>query len=349
MKRIVLQSPGRFATQDVAEPRPGPGEALVRVRKVGICGSDIHLFRKGRIGDIVLEGPFVIGHECMGVVGEVGPGVSAGLKGRRVAIEPAVSCGRCSWCRQGDYNVCPDNRFLGLPPRQGALQQCLVHPADLIEPLPDEIGDAAAVMLEPMAIALSAVRLAGVRPGQRVAILGTGVMGTCVLAALGLYRGVRVVCADLMADRLERALRMGAAEVVQPGTGSNRQVAAELLAAIGGYGADVVFECAGAEQTLWNMCEVAAPAACVAVIGSSHDDRVIFSSGTARRKGLTLRIVRRSLHTLRPCIELTAAGVLKPGDLVTHTFPASEIERAFRTVDEYADGVLKALVDMERC
>jgi L-iditol 2-dehydrogenase len=347
MKRILLERPGEFTVAEAEVPAPGPGEALVCIRKVGVCGSDIHLYQKGRIGEIVMEGPFVIGHECMGVVEAVGEGADDALVGRRVAVEPAIPCGECRWCVAGMCNVCPTVMFLGLPPTPGAFQEYLVHPAHLVEPLGDGISDAAGVVLEPLAIALHAVHLAKVRPGQRIAILGTGVLGTCVLSVLGLYRGLRVVCSDLLPDRLERAEQMGAAATVRPGEESDARVAERIREALGGDGADVVFECAGAAQTLWSMCEVGAAAAHVAVIGSSHDDRVIFSSGTSRRKGLTLRFVRRSLHTLGPAVDLVESGALEPERLVTHTFGAGEIGEAFQTVDGYRDGVLKALVDME--
>ncbi len=347
MKRIVLTRPRTLEIDEAPDPDPGPGEALVRMQKVGVCGSDIHLFRDFRIGDTVIDRPFVIGHECMGTITAVGPGVDEGLVGRRVAIEPAISCGECEACRAGLTNACPSVQFLGTPPVQGAFKEFLAHPVELLEPLPECVGDEAAVVLEPMAIALHAVNLVKVRPGQRVAILGTGVVGTCVLALLGLYRGLHVVCADLMEDRLERARRMGAASV--NATGMDDEEAAEATAeAIGGLGAHVVFECAGAAQTCRNMCEVAAPGGHVAVVGITDDDRLEMRHSAARRKGLTLRLVRRSLGTLRPCVELAARGAIRPEELVTHTFAAGEVERAFDVVDRHAEGVLKALIDMRQ-
>jgi L-iditol 2-dehydrogenase len=310
MKRIALIEPRRFEVQDVERPSPGPGEALLRIRKVGVCGSDVHLFQKGRIGDIVIGEPFVIGHECTGVIEEVGEGVSRDRIGKRVAVEPAIPCGRCRWCIEGTCNMCPTVGFLGLPPVHGAFREYISHPAYLLEDLPDEIDDAAAVVLEPLAIAMNAVKLVKVRPGHRIAILGTGVLGTCLLEVLKLYRGLHVVCVDLAADRLERARRMGARETVR--------------------------------------AEVAGPDGHISAIGSSHDDRIIFSSGSARRKGLTIRYVRRSLHTLGPCMELVRRGELDPGALVTNVFPASEITTAFELVESQADGLLKALIDMEQ-
>lgn len=348
MKRIVLQSPRRFGVEEVDAPPPGPNEAMIRIQKVGLCGSDMALYRQFHIGEIELEGPHVIGHECVGLVEEVGHGVDRNLVGARVAVEPAIPCGSCQWCAGGLGNVCPTVQFLGLPPIQGALQECIVHPAHLLERLPQTISDEAAVVLEPMAIALHAVNLAKVRPGQTMVILGTGVLGTCVLALLALYKGIRVVCTDLLPDRLERAREMGAHVTIQADPDADEEVAEQIRSAVRGAGADIVFECAGARQTMWNMCEVAAPAAHLVVIGITEDDRIAFSSGTSRRKGLTLRLVRRSLRTLPQCIDLTRRGLIDPEKLVTHTFSATEVARAFETVDTYADGVLKALVDMEK-
>jgi len=349
MKQVLLEKPQELSVQEVCCPRPGPGEVLLRIRKVGLCGSDMHLYHFGQIGEIGMQKPLILGHECVGEVTEVGEGVSADLVGCRVAVEPAIPCGRCRWCTKGLHNVCPEIQFLGLPPRQGALQEYLVHPAHLLQRLPEGIGDEAGVVLEPMAIALHAVNLMKVKPGQNVVILGTGVLGTCVLALLRLREGLRITCVDLLPERLERARRMSAAATIRPRGDSNLEVAEEIKAVIGGEGADIVFECAGVNQTLWNMCEVAAPAGHIAVIGSSPEqDRVTFSSSAARRKGVTLRFVRRSLNTLPQVIRLTEEGLLQPAALVTHIFAASEVERAFATVSNYADGVLKAVVDMSR-
>lgn len=348
MKRIILKSPRTFAVEEVPVPKPGLGEALVRVKKVGVCGSDIHLYRHGKIGEIKMTGPLVIGHECAGVVDAVGHGVDDGLVGKRVAVEPQIFCGKCRWCVTGNQNLCPTHLFLGLPPKDGAMQEYIAHPAHLLEPLPDSISDDAAVALEPLSIARHAVNLAKIRPGQSVVILGTGVLGTCVLMLLGLYRGLKVVCVDALPKRLERARQMGASETVLARTGEAKRAAGDAVAATGGLGADVVFECAGVEDTLHNMCEVAGPGGHVAIIGSNPEDKVEFSSGTARRKGLTLRFVRRSLNTLGDVMHLTEDGLVRPGDIVTHTFGAHQSREAFDLVDKYGDGVLKAIIDMEK-
>jgi L-iditol 2-dehydrogenase len=218
----------------------------------------------------------------------------------------------------------------------------------LLEPLPNGMTDSAGVMMEPMAIAMHAVNLAKVRPGMDIAVLGTGVLGTCVLQILSLVKGVRVVCVDVLPDRLARAEAMGAHAVVEAIEGEPAEAVAEVLVALDGEYADVVFECSGSEDTLWNMAEIAAPAGHVVVIGTSPEDQVTFCSASARRKGLTVRMVRRSLNTLGPCIQLAERGALDVDGLVTHEFNANEAAEAFQLVDEYADGVLKAVIDMRK-
>lgn len=345
MKRIVLNRPGQFDTQTAEMPHAGAGMALVRIDAVGICGSDMHLYRKGRIGNIQMAAPLVIGHECMGRVEAVGAGVDRDLVGCRVAVEPAMPCGKCRWCQSGLHNVCPETAFLGLPPTPGAMQEYIVHPAHLLERLPDALTDAEGVMMEPLAIALHGIRLVKVKPDQTIVILGTGVIGSCVMSLLGLFDHLRVVGVDLLKDRLARAERMGAGHTVL--FTSREQARQEILDATVGLGADIVFECAGTPETLWLMCEAAAPAGHIAAIGSNPDDQVIFSSGTSRRKGLTIRCVRRSLNTLDECIRLAEAGKIDVKSMVTHTLPASRADYAFGIVGAHGDGVLKAVIDMK--
>ncbi len=346
MKRILLQSPGHFEHTEAEMPTARQGEAIVRIDRVGICGSDMHLFRQGHIGNIEASEPAVIGHECMGVVVSAS-GDHERLVGERVAVEPGIYCGQCAMCNRGLINLCTNMRFLGLPPHPGALQQYIAHPAHLLEPIPSSVSDDDAVMLEPMAVAFHALNLAKGQPGQTIARLAAGVLGSCVLLLMRLCTNLRVIAADILPYRLNIAKSLGAHETVLVENGQRAQAASQIMDACGGHGADVVFECAGASDTLWNMCEVAAPAGHVMIIGTAPDDQILFSSASARRKGLTLRFVRRSLNTLKPCVGLAENGNIALDKLVSHTFSHTKIDEAFRVVDQYADGVLKALIDMQ--
>ena len=345
-KQIVMTSARKFSVEEAGVPRLREGEALVKIKKVGVCGSDIHLYRHDPVGED--SGPLVMGHECMGEVVEVEGSLAKNLVGHRVAIEPSISCGRCEWCFEGHTNLCPHVEFLGIPPTVGGLQDYIVHPVYLLEPLPDTISDGVGVVLEPLAIALHAIRLMKVQPGQTIVILGTGVLGTCVLQLLGLYQGVKVICVDLIQERLERAGTLGVFSTIQGQPGQPEEVVQQVLEKTNQRGADVVFECSGSDETMWEMCEVSKVGGHIAIIGTNPHERISFSSSSSRRKGLTLRFVRRSVNTLSTCLRWVNEGVISPEPLITHTFPASRVSEAFETVDQYQDGVLKALVDMEQ-
>lgn len=336
-----LIAPGRIEPREIPDPADlPPGAALVRIRLAGICGSDMHMFRHGRIGELVGKLPMTIGHEAMGVVEAVADDADDALVGRRVAIEPTLSCGRCEQCLRGDPNLCTDYQFVGLPPHPGVMQQLLIHPAHLCEPLPDSVTDAQAVMLEPLAIALWATDLGRVKPGQSAAVLGTGVLGGLTLMVLKRLGAGPVICSDLLANRLKLAKELGADNIIHAG---QVDAADKISRLTHGRGVDVVFECCGAEQTNEQMVHAATPGGKCVVIGINDDDRLAFTHGIARRKGLDIRLVRRSRLTLRRAIDLVAAG-LPVEKLVTHDFPIAEIATAFRLVDGYEDNVIKAMV-----
>jgi L-iditol 2-dehydrogenase len=339
-----LIQPGRMQAVTLDDPPPPlpPGMALVRVGKAGVCGSDIHMFRHGRIGELVGRLPMTIGHEAMGTVQALADDRDGALLGRRVAIEPTLSCGRCEFCLRGDPNLCTDYQFVGLPPHPGVMQQLLVHPARLLEPLPDEMTDEQAVLLEPLAIALWATDLSKVRPGQSAAVLGTGVLGGLTLMLLAHIGCDPIVCSDLLANRLALAGELGATIVVDAG----RDDAVEAVRqATAGRGVDIVFECCGADQTNEQMVHAAAPGGRCVVIGINDNDRLAFSHGIARRKGLTVSLVRRSRLTLRRAIDLVVRGRLPVERLVTHCLPLAEVQSAFEMVSGYRDGAIKVMVE----
>ena len=348
MKAIALTAPRSFAEIEMEMPRVGPGQVLVRVGLVGICGSDMHLFRHGDIGGIAAPYPWVAGHECMGTVVEVGEGVDPTVLNQRVAVEPHLPCGHCAACERGLINACMNDCFLGVPPRPGALVEHLLLEAQQVEPISDRISDEEGVLLEPLAIALHAVNLIKPQPGETVAIVGTGVLGTCVLVVLKQLLGMEPICVDLVPDRLALASNLGASTVVQAEAGNPQPSTDAIKAATAGVGADRVFECAGVPDTYRVSADAAAPGAHVGLIGIPDGAEMPLPASSTRRKALTIRMIRRSLHTLRPCIEHMEAGRLSCRSLATHTVPASATAEAFALVDGYRDKVLKALIDMRR-
>lgn len=345
MQRAVLRSAGCFEIQDAPTPSPAPGEALVRVTAVGVCGSDLHMFKEGQIGGIRLEdapSPLVPGHEVAGVVEQVGAGVAPSLVGRRVAVEPAIHCGACGWCLSGRPNVCPHHVFLGLPPRDGAMQTYLAHPARLCVPVPEPLGDDETVMLEPLAIAVHALERACFQPGQAALVLGAGPIGLSVLMLLADAGAAPILVSDRLDDRLALARELGATHTLNP---LRDDVVSAVRGLTDGAGAPTVFEAAGDPQTFEQMVECAAPAACVAVLGIPAEDRLAFQHSVARRKGLDIHMVRRSNRTLPRAIEWTLRRKLPLAKLVRHHFPLGRSQEAYRLAADYADGAVKVIVN----
>ena len=348
MKTIVLSAPGRLDVGEADAPGPGPGQVLVQVGQVGICGSDMHIYREGEIGGIRAPCPWTLGHECMGTVTEAGEGANQGLVGRRVAVEPHLPCGHCAACRDGLVNACLNDSFLGLPPTPGALTEYVALAETQVEPIPDHVSDEEGVLLEPLAIALHAINLVKPSTGDTVAIVGTGVLGSCVLVLLQQVFGIRPICVDLLPDRLERAKAFGAGAIITAEDGNPGATTEQIMKQTRGIGASRIFECAGKQETLAVSCDAAAPGAHVGIIGIPDGPHMTFPASSTRRRALTVRLVRRSLRTLAPCIEFMAQRRLAARDLVTHTFAASAATDAFEIVRDYRDGVLKAVIDMRQ-
>lgn len=328
----------------LTEPRPtaGPGEALVELTAVGICGSDVHWYVDGRIGQTLVTEPLTLGHEPAGRVVEVGPGVDRAWIGRRVAIEPAMSCGVCKFCLTGDVNICPDVRFLGTPPIQGAFRELIPHPVSLLVPLPDNMSDDLGALLEPLGIGVHAVDLLRPRLGATILIQGAGPVGLCTLMSVRLSAPAMVIVVEPLAYRREMARALGADLVFSP---DDPNLVKEVQKATGGYGAHYVFEAVGTVPSFRQMVDLAEPGGKIAVIGIEPDDRFEFNDSEARRKGLTIFMVRRSRRTLERAVEITAAGYWKPEALVTHHMGLADLPQGMEMVHAYAENVMKAMVD----
>ena len=344
-QQAVLQAAGRFELVPSAELTPGPGEALLRVLAVGICGSDLHMFKEGCIGGIRIEdgpAPLVPGHEAVGVVEAVGAGVATSLVGQRVAIEPAINCGLCQWCLAGVPNVCPHHHFLGLPPCDGALRNRMLHPARLCVPVPQGISDDQAVMLEPLAIALHALDRVEFIGGQGALVLGCGPVGLSIIMLLAASGCHPIIASEKLDYRLNLARQVGATHGLNP---TRDDVPAQVAKISGGHGMPFVFEAAGDPQTFQQMVDCAAPAGGVAVVGIPAEDRLSFRHSIARRKGLDVLMIRRSNRTLERAMTWAQTGRLPVSRLVSHHWPMSQVQLAFEVAANYADGVVKGIVN----
>jgi L-iditol 2-dehydrogenase len=305
-----------YGTGDIRltdEPRPAatPAQALVQVTAVGICGSDLHWWTEGAIGDAKLAQPLVLGHEGAGVIAD-GP-----RRGERVAIDPAIPCEACRACRDGYRNLCYNIRFAGHGKTDGMMRELMPWPARLLHPLPDQVSDAAGALLEPLGVALHALDLGHVPFGGRVAVVGCGPIGLLLLQLLRTAgTGVRTAVEPL-AHRRQAAASYGADQVTDE--------AADLT----GYGADVAFEVAGNDAAVRLALESVRPGGRVVLAGIPDHDSTTFPASLARRKGLTIAMVRRMNDVYPRAISLAARGAVTLDPLVSRRADLDDVVTAF--------------------
>lgn len=343
MKAARLHGPHDLRLEELPEPcAPGPGEVLLEVTAVGICGSDLHYWEHGSIGDTRLVHPLVPGHEPAGVVLEVGEMVTGVRPGARVAIDPAVPCGYCEWCAAGHPNLCPNVAFFGSPPTDGALRERLVHPAECCFELPDDLTAVDGALCETLGVAIHAVDLSHLHPGQSAAILGCGSVGLMCLQVARCSGAAPIYAVDLIEHRLNVALSLGADHAVD----ASQMSAAEAIAEVtSGRGVDVVFDCATSNETQSQACEIAKIGGRVVLCGIPPHDRFSLSHAVARRKGLTLKFARRMKHVYPRAILLAARGMVELDMLATHRFPLGKVGAAFELAAARRDGVVKAVIE----
>lgn len=321
MKALRLHGAGDLRLSDEPNPIAGPGEAVVRVTAVGICGSDLHWYDESGIGDAVLTRPLVLGHEAAGVI------VDGPRAGQRVALDPQVPCGACETCTAGHGHLCPAVQFLGHSVTDGALRELMAWPLSNLVPLPDAIDDSAGAMLEPLGVALHALRLARVRPGDSVGVLGCGPIGLLLIQLARRAGATTVVATDRLPHRVAVARDLGAIAAVVDG-GAERDV---LRQATRGRGVDAAIEIAGDDDAIQAAIELARPAGTVVLAGIPEGDHSTVTASVARRKGLDLRFSRRMIRTYPHAIALVEAGLVDLDALVSHQFALADFDAAFRT------------------
>ena len=326
MKTLRLYNVHDLRLTEEPMPQPGPGEALVRVTAVGICGSDTHWYTEGGIGGTFLSDPLVLGHEFTAVV------ESGERRGLRVAVDPAIPCKKCARCLEGNPNLCPQIRFAGTHGVDGSLRQYLAWPSDNLYPIPETMSDPEGALLEPMGVAMHAVDLGPVAPGQTVGVYGCGPVGLLIVQLARLSGASRIYATDKIPERLEAARAMGATDVFT----ADGTEAGKVWAASQEEGVDVAYEAAGDNAAVETAVATARFGGRVVIVGITADDRTTFTASTARRKGLTIMISRRMKFTYPRAIRLVSEGKVNVRALVTHCFPLSEYDQAFRVAEARA-------------
>ena len=329
---------------NVPEPTIKKGEdVLLKVEVVGVCGSDVHYYETGRIGSQIVEYPFIVGHECAATVKAVGSAVTRVKVGDGVVVEPAIACNTCDQCKQGRENTCRNLKFLGCPGQTaGCLCEYIVMPEDCCFPIDGKITFEQGVLCEPLAIGVYAVKQACLSEGADIAILGSGPIGLSCLVGARAENVNGCYVTEKIERRVKIAERNGATWVGNP---NKEDIVKEILKRQPA-GMDVVFECAGQQETIDEGIELLRPGGKLMVIGIPRTERVSFPIHKMRRKEITIINVRRQNKCTQVCIDLIASGKIGVDFMITHRFKLERTQDAFDVVAEYRDGVVKALIEL---
>ena len=343
MKAVALTDIRKMALMDQPVPRiQSPTDVLLKLVTVGVCGSDVHYYTTGRIGSQVVQFPFVVGHECAANVAEVGGEVRSVKVGDLVAVDPAMVCHQCDQCRQGRENTCRKLRFLGCPGQSaGCLCEYIVMPEDSLFPVTGRITADQAALCEPLSIGVYSVRQADLPASAAIAILGAGPIGLSVLLAARAEATAAAYVTDKIEDRVKVARSAGAAFAANP---DHEDVVRAILERAPA-GMDVVFECAGEQETVDQAIELLHPGGKLMLVGIPRVERISFIIDRMRRKELTVINVRRQNKCVQAAIDLVASKRIDADFMITHRFPLGRTQEAFELVDGYRDGVVKAMID----
>ena len=322
-------------------PKIGPDDVLIKVQSVGVCGSDLHYYRSGAIGDFKVEFPFVLGHEAAGVVEDVGENVTTLKKGDRVCMEPGVPCMKCEECLSGHYNLCRDVRFWATPPYDGVLSEYVAHPAAFTFKIPDNMSFTEGALVEPLAIGLHACNMGGVKLGQTVAIMGAGCIGLVTLLAAKAYGATRIIVGDVLDKRLDKARELGAIAV----NTKEEDFVAKVMELTDGRGADVCIDCAGFSATVDSCLSCAKPAGVVIIVGLGQDRVDGFNTSIMSTKELTVKSIFRYRNLYPTAINAIADGRIDVESIVSHRFTFDDTINAFATCHRDIRNVVKGVIE----
>jgi len=341
MKVAVMEGIGKMEYTERPIPTPKEDEVLVKLEYVGICGSDMHYYETGAIGDYVVKPPFVLGHEPGGTVVEVGSNVKHLKVGDRVALEPGKTCGHCEFCRQGKYNLCPDVVFFATPPVDGVFQEYAAHEAALCFKLPDNVSTLEGALIEPLAVGFHAANQGGAHAGQTAVVMGAGCIGLVSMMALKAEGVSRVYVVDVMQKRLDKAMELGADSVIN---GKDEDAVEAVRKLTEGAGCDLVIETAGTEITTRQAIHMAKKGANAVLVGYSKTGEMTLPMSLVLDKELTFKTVFRYRHIYPMAIDAVAAGKVDLKGIVTNIFDFDDIQNAMdQSVSDKAN-IVKAVV-----
>lgn len=345
MKVSVMTGIRKVVTEEREIPSIGENDVLIKVMDCGVCGSDIHYYEHGRIGDFVVEKPMILGHECAGEIVETGKNVTNVKVGDKVAVEPGYTCGKCEFCKKGLYNLCPDVVFLATPPYDGAFAEYLKYPSDMVFKLPDNMDTVEGALLEPFCVGLHAVRQSEGKMGDSAVILGSGCIGLCTLLALQASGIRQVYVVDMIQKRLDMAKKLGATEVI---LASEKDVIEEIQRVTNGQGVDLVFETAGAKATTQQTSKLVKRGGTIVLVGMAANPVFEYDFGALQSKEAKLHTVFRYRNLYPSAIEAVSKGKIPLKEIVTNEYDFDHISEALEDSINKKSEIVKMVIKVTR-
>ncbi len=331
----------KMEIRDIEMPVLRDRDVLVKLEYVGICGSDVHYLEHGKIGDFIVEGDFILGHECAGTVVEVGSGVKNLKEGDKVALEPGITCGQCEFCKTGRYNLCPDVEFLATPPYHGSLMNYIAFPENMCFKLPENITTKEGALVEPLAVGMHAAIQGNVKLGDSVVILGAGTIGLVTLLACKAYGATEITVVDVLPKRLEYAKKLGATATINA---LEVDVFSEMDKITGKKGVDIVIETAGSARTISQTPYLVKNGGTIVLVGLAPQDIIEFNFAKIMAKEAQIKSVFRYRNIYPTAIKAIANGVIDISGIVTHEFDFEDSAKAFDHVINNKQDVVKAVI-----
>ena len=320
---------------------PKPGEALFKVDTVGICGSDIHYYINGGIADRIIKKPHILGHEVSGIIEAVGENDFGIKEGMSVGIEPIVQCCKCEPCIKGEYNHCENLKFCGSPPYHGGMREYMTYPVQNLFPIPDTMTAEEGVFLETLSVCIHSVDESNIKIADSVVIFGAGNIGLSILQLVRLAGAFDIYVVDPLDYRLKIAEELGATVLINP----NREEPVEkILKLTNGKGVDIGFEAAGDEATPQQTINSIKRCGTFAFVGIVPKSFIQWDTELTRKMGINIKVIHKSRHSYTRAIQLIKKDKFDIKPFITHRFALEKTEEAFKTVENYKDNVLKAVI-----
>ncbi len=334
----------KMEIRDIEVPKLREKDVLVKLEYVGVCGSDVHYLEHGKIGDFIVNGDFILGHECAGTVVEIGSGVQNLQVGDKVALEPGITCGQCEFCKTGRYNLCPDVEFLATPPYHGSLMNYIAFPENMCFKLPNNITTKEGALVEPLAVGMHSANQGDVKLGSSVVILGAGTIGLVTLLACKANGATDITVVDVIPKRLEYAMKLGATSTINA---AETDVFAEIDKLTDKKGVDVVIETAGSARTISQTPYLVKNGGTIVLVGLAPQDIIEFNFAKIMAKEATIKSVFRYKNIYPTAIKAISKGIIDITGIVTHEFDFDDVANAFDYVINNKQDVVKAVIKID--